>query len=338
MNPERLLQNFDRLIDTPDAVPRLRRFILDLAVRGKLVEQNPEDEPAGELLKRIEGEKGPATVGLGIVKKGREQRNLHEGELYRIPHSWKWCRFGELVNFQAGRTPSRHDTTYWNTGDYDWVSISDMVNGEILTETKETVSQKARTKLFNIAPSPAGTILMSFKLTIGKVCRLGIPAFHNEAIISIYPYMPKLDPYLFHFLPLIAQSGTKKAAIKGGNLNRDSLSNLLIPLPPLAEQQRIVAKVDELMNLCDELEEEQAKRERRRDRLVASTLHGLNNGDQPSNVSFPLVGNPSEERLRTSRSDISFEDSARFYFNHLPRLTTRPVHVQQLARLSSILL
>ena len=65
MNPERLLQNFDRLIDTPDAVPRLRRFILDLAVRGKLVEQNPEDEPAAELLKRIEEEKSR------LVKEGK---------------------------------------------------------------------------------------------------------------------------------------------------------------------------------------------------------------------------------------------------------------------------
>ena len=93
----------------------------------------------------------------------------------------------------------------------------------------------------------------------------------------------------------------------------DALSGLF-PLPPLAEQHRIVAKVDELMALCDELEAKQAKRERRRDRLVAATLHGLNNGDD----SLELGGHPT------------FEESARFYFNHLPRLTTRPEHIHQL--------
>ena len=66
MNAERLLQHFDRISEAPDAIPRLRRFILDLAVRGKLVEQDPNDEPASELLKRIQAEK--ATVGEGAER------------------------------------------------------------------------------------------------------------------------------------------------------------------------------------------------------------------------------------------------------------------------------
>lgn len=98
------------------------------------------------------------------------------------------------------------------------------------------------------------------------------------------------------------------------NISLEDVSNFILPLPPLAEQHRIVAKVDELMALCDELEAAHAKRERRRDRLVAATLHGLNNGDENSGPG----GRPT------------FEGSARFYFNHLPRLTTRPEHIQQL--------
>ena len=94
----------------------------------------------------------------------------------------------------------------------------------------------------------------------------------------------------------------------------EAASRFQFPLPPLAEQHRIVAKVDELMALCDELEAAQAKRERRRDRLVAATLHGLNNGD-----ASPEAG-----------ARPTFEESARFYFNHLPRLTTRPEHIHQL--------
>ena len=314
MNPERLMQNFNRLIDTPDAVPRLRRFILNLAVRGKLVEQNPDDEPAAELLKRIEAEKRRLEK-LRHIKKSKEFGSLSAVEVpFDIPDIWKWTPFSKLVDFAAGRTPSRHDTSFWNTGDYHWVSIADMTDGKLITSTKETVSEKAKTTVFKNSPSPAGTIVMSFKLTIGKVSRLSIPAFHNEAIISIYPHLSELDAYLFQFLPLFSQSGTKKNALKGATLNRESLSNLLVPLPPLAEQYRIVAKVYELMKLCDELEAAQLKREKRRDRLVAATLHGLNNGDSDSEAS---------ERL-------PFKESARFYSNHLPRLTTRPEHIQQL--------
>ena len=95
---------------------------------------------------------------------------------------------------------------------------------------------------------------MSFKLTIGKMTRLGIPAYHNEAIISIKPYVSDIDPYLFVVLPVFARQGNTKDAIKGATLNRKSLSNILVPLPPVAEQHRIVSRVDELMTLWDRLE------------------------------------------------------------------------------------
>jgi type I restriction enzyme S subunit len=105
--------------------------------------------------------------------------------------------------------------------------------------------------------------------------------------------------------------------MKGAAITRVTLKRMapaLIPLPPLAEQHRIAAKVDELMALCDKLEAAQAKREKRRDRLVAATLHGLNSGD-----ASPAPG-----------TRPTFKDSARFYLNHLPRLTTRPEHIHQL--------
>ena len=98
------------------------------------------------------------------------------------------------------------------------------------------------------------------------------------------------------------------------NISLEDVSNFILPLPPLAEQHRIVAKVDELMAVCDELEAAQAKRERQRDRLEAATLHGLNNGEDGSEAGC----------------HPTFEARARFYLNHLPRLTTRPDHIRQL--------
>ena len=147
-----------------------------------------------------------------------------------------------------------------------------MDDGQVLTATKETVSDKARELVFRSEPKPPGMIIMSFKLTIGTIARLGIPAFHNEAIISIKPHLADLDAYLFKILPEFAKQGDTKGAIKGATLNRDSISNILLPLPPLSEQHRIVAKVDELMALCDRLEVARSRREATRDRLTASSL------------------------------------------------------------------
>ena len=282
MNADRLLAFYERIADAPYAITRLRRFILNLAVRGKLVEQDPNDEPASELLKRI------ATKKARLVKtrktKSRDVLNgVNSDEFpFGIPAAWCWVRFGNIADYSAGRTPSRNEPSFWNSGDRAWVSIADMKDGETLTSTKETVTKKAARQVFGAEPEQVGTIIMSFKLTIGKIARLGIPAYHNEAIISIRPYVSDLDSHLFKVLPIFARQGNTKGAIKGATLNRKSISNILIPLPPLVEQRRIVAKVDELMALCDRLEVARAEREATRDRLSAASLARLNAPDLDS--------------------------------------------------------
>ena len=148
-----------------------------------------------------------------------------------------------------GKTPPRKETEYWSNGTLPWVSIADLVADGTVTATKECVNSFAAENTFKGKISKAGTLLMSFKLTVGKVSILGIDAFHNEAIISIYPFV---DPdkittmFLFATLPLLSQSGDTKSAIKGNTLNSDSLDALLIPLPPIMEQKRIFDKLHEL--------------------------------------------------------------------------------------------
>ncbi len=190
MNAERLLALYDRVAEAPDALLHLRRFVLDLAVRGKLVEQDPIDEPASELLKRIAAEKA-RLVKAGKVRKRQDLPTVDETP-FRVPENWRWTYFGNIVDFSAGRTPSRNETAFWNTGDFAWVSIADMTDRETVQTTKETVSDKARLDVFKSEPEVPGTMIMSFKLTIGKIARLGLPAFHNEAIISIRPYLNEL--------------------------------------------------------------------------------------------------------------------------------------------------
>ena len=168
---------------------------------------------------------------------------------FDIPESWEWIRFKDLVDYSMGKTPPRKETEYWINGTIPWVSIADLVADGTVTTTKECVNNFAAENTFKRKSSKAGTLLMSFKLTVGKVSVLGIDAFHNEAIISIYPFV---DPdkittmLLFATLPLLSQSGDTKSAIKGNTLNSDSLDALLIPLPSIMEQKRIFDKLHEL--------------------------------------------------------------------------------------------
>ncbi len=271
-NARFVLESMPALTACADQIAQLRSAILNLAVRGKLVPQDSKDEPASELhreslAKRAAIEKSHRLRGVSLRSELTETNGPFE-----VPSAWRWARLVDIAEFSAGRTPSRRDASLWNNGDYAWVSIADMADGQVLQGTKETISKRARDTVFRREPDPPGTIIMSFKLTIGKISRLGIYAFHNEAIVSIKPYVSALDAYLFQALPMFARQGNTKQAIKGATLNRHSIANILIPLPPLSEQHRIVAKVAELMDLCNKLETALEEREKSRCRLLSTLL------------------------------------------------------------------
>ncbi len=147
-----------------------------------------------------------------------------------------------------GKTPARGDVRYWSNVTKPWVSISDMADYGHINNTKEKISNAAASTLMGCI-SPIGSLLMSFKLTVGRTSILDIEAYHNEAIISIYPYIDDeyaLRDFLFYTLPILSNMGDSKDAIKGKTLNSKSLNSLLIPLPPLKEQRHIINKLEEL--------------------------------------------------------------------------------------------
>ena len=234
----------------------LKNSILQLAIQGKLVEQRPEEGTGEELYQQIQAEK-QKLIREGRIKKEKPLPEIAEDEVpFDIPESWKWGRFGELVFFNIGKTPPRAEAQWWGT-DVPWVSIADMPESGHILSTKERVTSASISEKFAGRTAKAGTLLMSFKLTVGRVSILDVDAVHNEAIISIYPYADKetiIRDYLFEILPLTSQSGESKNAIKGKTLNNTSISNLLIPLPPLAEQKRIVGKIEALLPLIDRYE------------------------------------------------------------------------------------
>lgn len=246
---------------------KLKKSALQEAVQGKLVPQIAEEGTARELLEQIrqekhklveEGKLKKTALTDSIIYKGDDNRyyekidqqckDITEEIPFEIPENWEWARLSSIVRMTIGKTPPRGEQSYWNNGIYPWVSISDMYEGGITSETKEKVSEYAANNLFS-AISPKGSLLMSFKLTVGRTTILGIDAYHNEAIITIFPYLSNdniMKMYLFKLLPILSTNGDSKDAIKGKTLNSKSLANLLIPLPPLQEQQRIVAQIERL--------------------------------------------------------------------------------------------
>ena len=246
----------------------IKKSILQEAIQGKLVPQIAEEGTAQELLEQIQQEKSQL-IKEGKLKKsalsdsviykgddnkyyeqvGNENIDITEEIPFDLPDNWTWVRFGQYIRMSIGKTPPRGETKYWTNGKYPWVSISDMSDYGLVTTTKESVSENAKSLFGEI--SPAGTLIMSFKLTVDRTSLLNTSAYHNEAIISIYPFVDQIYQarnYLFHILPIISNLGDSKDAIKGKTLNSKSLNNLLLPLPPLNEQRRIVAMIELLFD------------------------------------------------------------------------------------------
>lgn len=318
MSPERLLEHFEQISEAPDAIPHLRRFILDLAVRGKLVDQDPKDEPAAELLMRIQAERS-RLEDKGVMRPPKPATPIADTEiLFPIPESWKWVRLAEVGSVVGGGTPPSKDDSCFTTGGKGiaWLTPADLGKHDSLyvAHGARDLTEKG-IKESSAQLMPPGSVLFTSRAPIGYTAIARNSIATNQGFKSVVPFVMESNRYIATYFRAFAPwidgkaSGTTFKEVSG-----KIVANLPFPLPPLAEQHRIVAKVDDLMKMCDKLEVSQAKRERRRDRLVAATLYGLNNGVKDEN---------SDEYL-------SFEESTRFYFNHLPRLTTRPGHIHQL--------
>jgi type I restriction enzyme S subunit len=235
-------------------IQKMRELILELAVQGRLTSNNLNEKPSIE-----------------------EPIEIQKEIPFKLHKNWRWTSLPDIAKYKVGKTPSTKNSSYW-TGSYNgynWVSIADLIHGGTISKTSKKVTDLAQKEVFKSIPIDAGTILMSFKLTIGKISILEVPAYHNEAIISVYPSKFVNKDFLFKILPSRAKAGISKSAIKGNTLNSKSLAKLLIPLPPLPEQLRIVSKVNDLMAICNQLEQQHINSSETHEKLVQVLLHSL---------------------------------------------------------------
>ncbi|MGI2072802.1 restriction endonuclease subunit S [Shewanella baltica] len=253
---QRVAEHFDTLFTTSASIDTLKQNILQLAVMGKLVKQDPNDEPAAKLLERIAKEKAQL-IKEGKIKKQKLLPAITEEEKpFELPNGWAWSRFGLLGYDMGGGTPSKSNSDYWN-GDIPWVSPKDMKRPFIDTAI-DSVSKKAVEET-TIKLVPENSLLM--------VVRGMILAHSFPVGITLKPVVINQDmkALVFNFLEpefvLLMMKGLKSKMVglvdhsSHGTckLVSDKLWGISVAIPPLEEQHRIVAKVDELMALCDQL-------------------------------------------------------------------------------------
>lgn len=163
--------------------------------------------------------------------------------------SWRIVPAGEVARIEIGGTPSREQPKFWADQDTGkaWASIADL-SAPMVERTAEYISDLGVSSS-NVKLVPAGTPMMSFKLTIGRTSRAGTDLYTNEAIASFFVDRLQVDPdWLFHALPAAAAAVVTDVAIKGATLNKKSLNSMLLRMPPIAEQRAIA----EILNTLDD--------------------------------------------------------------------------------------
>jgi type I restriction enzyme S subunit len=257
-NWQTISQHFDLLFTTQASIDQLKQTILQLAVMGKLVKQDPKDEPAAKLLERIATEK-QQLIKDGKIKKQKPLPPItDEDKPFDLPNSWESERIGTFGIVGTGSTPSRSNPDYWEPPEFNWVSSGE-TSDFFVSATKEKVSALA-IKETNVSLYPAGTLIVAMYgqgKTRGQITELLSEAGTNQACaaIRLVNNAKHHKNYVkLYFRKAYAELRSHAAGGAQPNLNVGKIANTVLALPPLAEQHRIVAKVDELMALCDSLE------------------------------------------------------------------------------------
>lgn len=230
----------------------MKKSILQYAIQGKLVEQRAEEGTGEELYQQIQTEKQRLILEKKI-KKEKPLAEITEEEIpFDIPESWKWVKVGNVGSWSSGATPSRTNPAYYG-GTIPWLKTGDLNDG-FIKEIPEFITDLALEKT-SVRLNPVGSVLMAmYGATIGKLGILDISATTNQACCACIPYEGLHNKYLFYYLMSMRRSYIGMA--EGGaqpNISKEKIVNSLIPLPPLAEQKRIVAKIEELLPLCERL-------------------------------------------------------------------------------------
>jgi type I restriction enzyme S subunit len=283
MTAQTLLANFECLVDAPNAVPKLRGLILQLAVRGKLVPQVPDDEPASDLLRRILAERRHPIAG-GKTREREHLESVAPDEVpFEVPGGWQWTRLGVIAEQRLGKMLDKRKNEgplrfYLRNANVRWFGfdLSELLEMRIADDELGDVSAEKGDLVICEGGEPGRTAVWQRKEPIAI----------QKALHRVRPLGGISSAYLALMMREAADSGRLAERFTGAtirHLTGQALVPLAVPLPPLQEQKRIVAKVDELMTLCDGLEAKQQKKRAVRITLNRACLRAVT---QPNGTSL----------------------------------------------------
>ena len=308
---------------------KIRAKLLDLAVRGKLVSQDPADEPASVLLGRIREErtklvrekkaKAPkggesviylASDGSRYEKRGGGEPVCIDNEIpFDVPEGWEWARVGSLCFIGTGATPLKANKSYYENGTVPWITSASACRTSI--NSPDGYITELALKETNCKVYPPGSLVIAMYgegKTRGSISEMRIAAATNQACAVL---LELKDGCLQDYIRICYERSyeTLRGRAKGGtqpNLNQGIISDFLVPVPPLAEQRRIVAELDRLLALVDGVERDSADlgalRARARSKVLDLAVRGLlvprDASDEPASA---LLGRIREERAELVR-------------------------------------
>lgn len=265
MDTATFLDNFATIAEAPGGIDRLREMILNLAMRGQLVAQRPEDEPASDLLTRIQNAK--RTQGLDQIRHQAAAAKVPPEGPYELPASWQWCRLDRFVHLEMGQSPASKYYNQHGDGMPFFQGKADF--GDVYPVPRYWCTQPAKI-------AEPGDVLISVRAPVGPTNIATETCCVGRGLAALRPLASTPTAYVLWAIRAfemdIAAMGTGTTFIA---VTRKSLAPFLLPVPPLAEQRRIVEKVDELMSLCDDLEARQRAHQNIAADLAVSTTRAL---------------------------------------------------------------
>ncbi|KAA0876572.1 restriction endonuclease subunit S [Nitrincola tapanii] len=300
-------------------INKLRELILELAVRGKLVPQNPDDEPASELLKRIEAEKAQLVKDGKLKKQKPLPAVTDEEKPFELPEGWEWVRLGTFFNsIISGGTPSKRNADYWN-GDIPWASVKDLGKSKYIHATQDYITADALESGSKLVDK--GDILICTRMGLGKIGVAQVPIAINQDLKGV-----KLSSQieLEYFLNTYSRIKIEGTGTTVAGITQDQLLGYVVALPPLTEQQRIVAKVDELMALCDQLEQQ--------------SEHQLDAHQQLTDTLLSALLTPAAGALTDATSAQELSDNWQRLAQHFDLLFSGPMGAWAIDRLKDTIL
>jgi type I restriction enzyme S subunit len=258
----------------------LRQAILQLAVQGKLVPQNPEDEPASVLIEKIETEKKRCIISKEIQDDKKLSTIMKENPPWIIPPSWKWIRLQEIFEITRGGSPRPAGDPQYFGGNIPWITVREITKDseKYLTITTDFLTELGSKRSRYIYPSDL--LLTNSGATLGVPKISQIKGCINDGVARLNCFHDLISKdYAYYYL--FQQTRAFREVNQGmgqPNLNTSILAGWFFPLPPLNEQKRIVEKVEQFMGLCDELEAKLRKSREDSEKLMETVVRGLLEG------------------------------------------------------------